>query len=136
MREIGRAPGIIYDLDAKQHLPQCLAASRERHEIADVLDQHERQQRNLRQDRQLVERHAANLHREVDNRRVGPGQYRNVDDCGEHPRDDARGFPGGYRYRLDFRRMNHGSPGRRGAGLDLGRDEIEQRRPPLRAAQP
>src|SRR5437867_3214409 len=50
VRQIGRCANTVrYDLDPERHLSQRLSAGRERHEIADVLEDEKCQQRNLRE---------------------------------------------------------------------------------------
>ena len=48
------------------HLPERLAAGRERDEVAAVLNQKKREERRPRQDAEIVDADAANLHREID----------------------------------------------------------------------
>ena len=51
------------DLDACSHFPDRLAAGRERHEVAAVLDEQKHTERRPRQNAQILEADAANLQR-------------------------------------------------------------------------
>ena len=76
--------------DARGHLAERLTAGRERDEVAAVLDEEEREQWTLRQDAEIFERQAADLHREVDDDRVDRREEQQIDGHGEDARHDRR----------------------------------------------